>query len=155
MEAQILNMLENYSPDTFHKLMNEWSEEVAAGRIEESFGFRHQVVEMIVPSINKINLGLLRDLYLEQAKCAYEKCGVHVKFNQLGRELLERGGERYLVDFYKGAMLCQGTYIISMDFTLDREKAMTALDYLRDKITHGIDSLNQKVNIQLQNSTHP
>lgn len=144
-------MIDNYTPDRFHELMVEWTKNVEYGTEDGLLDFRHAVLEIILPSIGTVNLDLLKDLYLEQAKCAYENCGVHIHFNLVGGELVRRGGEKYLMDFYKGSALCQGSCLISIPFDLDRDKALTALDFLKDKIVKEIDCLNYKLRVQMNN----
>ena len=104
------------------------------GYNDDNYEFRTQLSEYLIPQLDKVNLELIRDIYLETGK-SYEKTfGVYNKFHLFDQELLQRGGTKYLLNYMQGAAHTMDTAMSSGRISLTKE-LLDYFDQLKAKTT--------------------
>lgn len=132
-EQELQTYIDNYTLADFDRIKLVWNEKYGHDFEDENYDFRMQVCELVVSQIGKVNIDLIRDLYLETAKTSPLTFSVYNKFHLFADELLKRGGIKYLLDYIRGASQSMDTGISSALLTISQEQAKRLLDYF-DKL---------------------
>jgi hypothetical protein len=128
LELQIF--ADNYTMKDFDKIKFDWNGQHGDKFQDGNYNFRMEVCEFIVPNLDKVKLELIRDLYLELAKCSKEIWIIYNKFHLFAQQLLARGGTNYLMDYMQGASLSFDAHIASGSIEINRDIAKQCLNYI-------------------------
>ena len=129
----------------FNKIEFAWNGEFGSKFKDANWEFRIELCEFIYPRIDKVNLELIRDLYLEFGKCSEASFGAYLKMYLLGQELLLRGGTTFVMDYLKGAAYSVDTYATSAHINISKELAMEILTYIEERIKTTADEKERKL----------
>jgi hypothetical protein len=139
-------IISHYSKDKdFDKIAFKWNGKFGQEFRDANYDFRIQLCEFIYPQIDRVDLELIRDLYIEFAKSSEASFGAYMKLNLLGQELLIRGGTRYLMDYLKGASYTADTYAATSGINISKELAKEILFYIEEKIKEPGDEKEKKL----------
>lgn len=137
--------IDNYATADFDRIKLVWNGKHGQDFVDDNYDFRMQVCEFVVPQIEKVNLGLIRDLYCETGKTSPMTFGVYNKFHLFADELLKRGGTKYLLDYLHGASHSMDTGMSSGRLTISKQLAKELLDYFDELKAKTNDSEEQKL----------
>ncbi|MES2617726.1 MAG: hypothetical protein V4613_07605 [Bacteroidota bacterium] len=144
-EQELQTYIDNYASADFDRIKLIWNEKEGKEFEDKNFGFRTQVCEFVVPQIGKVNIDLIRDLYLETAKTSPFIFGIYSKFHLFADELLKRGGTKYLLDYIRGASYSMDTGMSSGRLTISKQQAKELLDYFDELKSKSTDPEEQKL----------
>lgn len=128
-EQELQIYIDNYISADFDRIKLEWNGKYGQEFVDDNYDFRIQVCEFVVPQIDKVNIELIRDLYLETGKTSPLTFSVYNKFHLFADELLKRGGKEYLLDYIRGASHSMDTGMSSGRLTISNEQANELLEY--------------------------
>ncbi|TCC88495.1 hypothetical protein EZ428_17790 [Pedobacter frigiditerrae] len=128
-DEELQVFIDNYSTVDFDRIKLIWNGKYGQDFIDDNYDFRIQVCEFVVPQIEKVKLGLIRDLYCETGKTSPMTFGVYLKFHLFADELLKRGGTDYLLDYIRGASHSMDTGMRSGILTISTQTAKELLAY--------------------------
>ena len=143
MDLQIF--IDNYTSSDFNKIKMKWNGKYGQDFEDENIDFRTRLCEFIIPQIDKVNIGLIRDLYCETGKTSPMTFGVYRNFHLFADELLKRGGTKYLIDYIRGASHSMDTVMSSGRLTISTETAKKLLDYFDELKAKTEDPEEQKL----------
>jgi hypothetical protein len=131
MDTEYLKELAfSYSKERdFNKIQVKWNGKNGKEFDDENDDFRVQLCQFIIPQIDKVNIELIRDLYIEFAKTSEATFGVFMDLNILAQELLTRGGTTYLMDYLKGASHTMDTYMRAGQIHISKDLAREIFSY--------------------------
>jgi len=136
MDPEYLKKLAfSYSKEKdFDKIQVKWNGKHGQEFYDANDNFRIQLCQFIIPQIDKVNIELIRDLYMEFAKTSEATFGVFLDLNILAQELLTRGGTSYLMDYLKGASYTMDTYGRSGQIRINKDLAQEIFSYIQKKL---------------------
>ena len=134
-EQKLQTYIDNYTSTDFDRIKLVWNGKYGQDFVDDNYDFRMQVCEFVVPQIDKVNIELICDLYLETAKTSPLTFSVYNKFHLFADELLKRGGTDYLLDYIRGASQSMDTGMSSGRLTISKEQAKNLLE-LQKVCTH-------------------
>lgn len=144
-EQELQSYIDNYASADFDRIKLKWNGKYGQDFVDDSYDFRMQVCEFVVPQIDKVNLDLIRDLYCETGKTSPMTFGVYNKFHLFADELLKRGGTKYLLDYIRGASHSMDTGMSSGRLTISKEQAKDLLDYFDELKSKSTDLEEQRL----------
>ena len=118
----------------FDKIQVKWNGKHGQEFEDTNYNFRVQLCQAITSEIDKVNIELIRDLYLEFAKTSEATFGVFLDLNILAQELLTRGGTTYLMDYLKGASYTMDTFGRSGQIRINNDLAKEIFSYIQKKL---------------------
>lgn len=128
-EQEFQTFADNYTSADFDKIKMVWNGKFGSEFNDDNYKFRTQLSEYLIPQLDKVNLELIKDIYLETGKSSKKTFGVYNKFHLFAQELLQRGGTKYLLDYMQGAAHTMDTAMSSGRINLTKERAKELLDY--------------------------
>ena len=107
------NFIDNYTSADFGKIKFDWNGQQSDKCDDKNYKFRIELCEFLVPQLEMAKIELIKDLYLELARCGKETWGIYNKFHLFGKQLLMSGGVQYLKYYMQGASLSFDTFLAS------------------------------------------
>jgi hypothetical protein len=123
----------------FKKIEFEWNGEFGVEFKDANYNFRIELCEFIYPRIEKVNIELIRDCYLEFGKSSEATFNAYLKMYLLGQELLIRGRTKFVMDYLEGASYTADTWATTSGINISKELAEEILVYIEDKIKETTD----------------
>lgn len=144
-DQELQTYIDNYTSADFNRIKLAWNGKYGQDFVDDNYGFRMQVCEMVIPQIAEVNIELVRDLYCETGKTSPMIFGVYINFHLFADELLKRGGTKYLLDYIRGALHSMDTGIRSGMLTISKQQAKELLDYFDELKLKSTDPEEQKL----------
>ncbi|MFL5747458.1 MAG: hypothetical protein ACJ751_22480 [Niastella sp.] len=147
MDIENLNRIAfQYSrKEDFHLIEFQWNGKFGKELEDANGEFRIQLCEFIFPQIEKVNIELIRDLYMEFAKASEAALGAYMKLNLLGQELLIRAYPKYLMDYLEGASYNSDVYAASAKINISKELAKQILSFIEEKLKETANEKEKKL----------
>lgn len=76
--TEFKSFAENYSKSDFDRIKFEWNGKHGDEFADPNYEFRNHLCEAIKDNFSEYSLDLIKDLYIEQAKCANETWSVYL-----------------------------------------------------------------------------
>jgi hypothetical protein len=131
--------------EDFHKIEFQWNGMFGDEFKDANSEFRIQLCEFIFPQIEKVNIDLIRDLYMEYAMSSDAAWGAYIKMNLLGQELIIRGGTKYLIDYLEGASYSVDAYAASARINITNKLSKEILLYIEERLKETTDERERKL----------
>ena len=134
MRKGIENFVLNYDHDRdFNKINFDWNGKHGNQLIDNNDNFRADVVLYIVDNYDnvseQIDVGLLKDLYVEMAKSSKETWGVSRYYGNIAEFMLKKGRTKYVMDYLDGTCYGMDSYCGSAIINIDEELKKELYNY--------------------------
>ncbi|MVX35654.1 MULTISPECIES: hypothetical protein [Myroides] len=124
----------NYTIADSDWLSLDWNGKYGAKFKDENHFFRLQIAEAVCAQLEKVDLSLVRELFITLGQVTKLNFCVYKNYHLLAQELLERGGSDYLFDYLCAAHISFDTYLSTANIRLSEQRKRELLayfDYLR------------------------
>ncbi|MDP5138727.1 hypothetical protein ORJ04_22535 [Rheinheimera baltica] len=98
----IEDYVKNYTEEDELKILFAWNGKHGDDFMDENLKFRREVIKYFESGMAIFPLSLISALYDAETEFAKEAWGVHPVVSKLAKELLERGGSKYVSTYLKG-----------------------------------------------------
>jgi hypothetical protein len=130
----------NYQKDKdFDWIKFDWNGKNGDGLIDKNMDFRMTLCEYLRDKLDRINLDLIRDLYIEESKASEQTFGIYLSYHLFANELLRRGKGKFLMDYLHGASYSFDTGLASGRLNLDISVLEELSEYVNLELTKDYD----------------
>ncbi|MHC5201335.1 hypothetical protein [Myroides sp. LJL119] len=137
LKINIEDFVVNYSLCDREYLDLKWNGKFGPKYKDENHFFRLQVLEQVILDPSKVEIQLLRELFICLGRSAQLNFYVHPYFCVLAQELLQRGGKEFLFEYVCAAHISYDTFTATADIKLDcktKAELLQYFDYLKTEL---------------------
>lgn len=133
--VDLLAFTTSYSEQDQCKISFAWNGKHAKDFVDSNLHFRKGVIRFVLENEQLyFPVELIKDLFLEEAKCSVQAWGIGNDFHKLGEKLIRSGKNIYLDEFLVGAYASFDTYCSSRMMDLQRHEIESILEELNTRI---------------------
>jgi len=147
-KKEIERFVQAYTVNDYEKVNFKWNGKHAEEFNDANLNFRQKILVFVCLYPNKVeSLELLRDLFIEEAKCSKESWGVDEALFIIGENLLKIGKEKYIKEFCIGLNMSFDTYGCCSSMDLTGIDIQSLIDSINNEIRH---TMNKNIKNSLE-----
>jgi len=136
---------DNYSSSDFLKIRYDWNGKCGNEFRDSNYDFRMMLCQYLLPQIEKVNVQLIRDLFIETSKSSEATFGAYINIHVYAQELLDRDWRKYLRDFMQGGSYGMDSYLSIGRIKIKKDTALEILNYVKETIETTTDEMERKL----------
>lgn len=144
-DRELQAFADNYTSDDFLRIMSDWNGKYGSEFYDVNHQFRIQLAQFLIPQIDKVNIELVRDIYIEETKISEATFCIYTNIHIYAQELLRRDWKRYLLDYLQGASYNMDSYLGTSRIEIPKEIAEQIVDYITTTLQVSNDVYEKKL----------
>ena len=144
-EQEFQLFADNYSSSDFCKIHYDWNGKYGNEFHDSNYDFRMALCQYLLPQIEKVNVQLIRDLFVETSKASAATFGAYINIHVYAQELLERDWRKYLRDYMQGGSYGMDAYLSVGRINIKKDIAQAIFNYVKETIEVTTDGMEKKL----------